>query len=375
MLNRGLWFWNAVLVAVGAADPVDVVGAFGAGEGGVHLLDVYPAVGHLRVAGFAGCCGVLAVAGMTGETTDALVNAYGSAVVAGTELRAVVIDRCDGISLRLARRVALVAEGLALVGADLYGARAVGELWKREQANREVHLLAAVKDCERICCGRRGGRDARRGLGLRRSFAVHLVAGHAGHRGLVREVGARDVPRAGGVLRLHEIAHGSVKVHAMAAQAVVHEAAISVVRGIGEDLCVGGAMRACLPGSVFVLMAFLAACGHREHVAVAQANCFRRIATEVNADMPQLGGEAGFVAIHACGGAVDRRVNSAGVCGHLMATGAALSALRGVVVGSAVDEGDRQCRNNGNSQGSKFDESHHERKAVPFQLRTNAAEA
>jgi len=43
-LNGSFEFWNAMLVAIGAADPVDVVGASGAGEGGVHLLDVDAAV-------------------------------------------------------------------------------------------------------------------------------------------------------------------------------------------------------------------------------------------------------------------------------------------------------------------------------------------
>jgi len=141
-----------MLVAIGAADPVDVVGASGAGEGGVHLLDVDAAVRHLRVAGLAGGCCVFVVAGMACETTDALVNADGSAIVAGAELRTVVIGRCDGISFRLAWRVALVAECLALVGADFYGPRAVGKFRESKLADSEVHLLAAVVDCERIGC-------------------------------------------------------------------------------------------------------------------------------------------------------------------------------------------------------------------------------
>ena len=141
-----------MLVAVSTADPVDVVGASGAGEGGVHLLDVDAAVRHLRVAGLAGGCCVFVVAGMACETTDALVNADGSAIVAGAELRIIVIGRCDGVGVGLARSVALVAECLALVGADFYSARAFGEIRESKLADSEVHLLAAVVDCERIGC-------------------------------------------------------------------------------------------------------------------------------------------------------------------------------------------------------------------------------
>ena len=91
MPGGDFWLGDAVLVAVGAADPVDVVRAFGIGEGGVHLLDINAAVGHLRVAGFAGCGCILVVAGVAGETTDAFVNSHGCAVVAGGDLRAPVI--------------------------------------------------------------------------------------------------------------------------------------------------------------------------------------------------------------------------------------------------------------------------------------------
>ena len=52
-MGDGVWFGGAMFMAVSAADPVNVVGAFGAGEGGVHLLNVDAAVGHLRVTGFA----------------------------------------------------------------------------------------------------------------------------------------------------------------------------------------------------------------------------------------------------------------------------------------------------------------------------------
>ena len=57
--RSGLLLRNAVLMAVSAFDPVNVVCARGAGEGRVHLLDVETAMGHLRVAGLAGGARVL----------------------------------------------------------------------------------------------------------------------------------------------------------------------------------------------------------------------------------------------------------------------------------------------------------------------------
>ena len=69
-------------MAVGATHPVNIVLAFSIGEGGVHLLHIDAAVGHLRVTCPAGCGGILAVSIVAGETTDAFVNARGCAVVA-----------------------------------------------------------------------------------------------------------------------------------------------------------------------------------------------------------------------------------------------------------------------------------------------------
>ncbi len=55
------------------------------------------------------------------------------------------------------------------------------------------------------------------------------------------------LPGTGGVLRLDEIADGSVEVHAVAAEAVVGETALGVMDRVGEDLRVGDAVRAGAP--------------------------------------------------------------------------------------------------------------------------------
>ena len=89
--DQRLWHWNAVLMAIGAADPMDVVSTPGAGEGRVHFLDVDAAVGHLRMAGFAGGGGVLVVSAVAGEAADAFMDADRGAVVPGADLRTPVI--------------------------------------------------------------------------------------------------------------------------------------------------------------------------------------------------------------------------------------------------------------------------------------------
>ncbi len=104
---------------------------------------------------------VLVVAVVTGEAAQAFVHAHGRAVVAGADLRTPVICRGGGRSFGLARRVALVAESLALVGTDCYGARSVPELRNRKQGCGEVQLLAAVEEGERIADRRARNGDAR----------------------------------------------------------------------------------------------------------------------------------------------------------------------------------------------------------------------
>ncbi len=111
----------------------------------------------------------------------------GRAVVAGSELRAPMICGGDGCSFGLARCVALVAEGLTLVGTDLYRAWSVPELRNRKQGCGEVQLLATVVEGNGVADWRGGDGDPRRWLGLRWAFAVQLVAGHAGDGWFVRK--------------------------------------------------------------------------------------------------------------------------------------------------------------------------------------------
>ena len=119
---------------------------------------------------------------------------------------------------------------------------------------------------------------------------MHLVACHARHRRLIGEIGAHDAPWTGGVLRLNKIADRAIEMHAMAAETIVHEPALSVVHRVGEDLRVGSAVRSGMPGCIFMLMAFLAVRGHRKNVDIAKADRLRSVAGEMDADVAQLGG-------------------------------------------------------------------------------------
>ena len=53
-----------MLMAIGAANPVNIVGTGRAGIGCVHLLHIKAAVRHLRMTGLARGSRVLAVAGV-----------------------------------------------------------------------------------------------------------------------------------------------------------------------------------------------------------------------------------------------------------------------------------------------------------------------
>ena len=97
-------------MAIRALYPMDVVLAGCAGKRSIHLLHIEPAVGHLRVTGFARSSRVLVVAGVAGEAAQAFMHTHRGAIVAGANLRAPLVGRCIGPCLKSARSVALVAK-------------------------------------------------------------------------------------------------------------------------------------------------------------------------------------------------------------------------------------------------------------------------
>src|SRR5581483_6349227 len=85
-------------------------------------------------------------------------------------------------------------------------------------------------------------------------------------------------PRARRVHRLHQVANTAFVIAAVAAQAIVHEQALRVVRLVDEDLRERGAMRARLPLREFLLVAALAAIHDGDDVDALQTNLLGDVA-------------------------------------------------------------------------------------------------
>ena len=113
--------------------------------------------------------------------------------------------------------------------------------------------------------------------------------------------------------------------HAVAAEAVVHEQAFAVVSGVSEYLREGGGVRACMPRCVLVLVTSLATGLHGDYILLAQDNLLGDAAGEVHAHMAKFGCQRCLVTLHAADRAVSGVVHGADQSRHLMATGAALA--------------------------------------------------
>lgn len=219
-------------------------------------------MGHLRMTVLARGKRALIVAGVTGEAAQAFVNAHRSAIVSRSHLRTPMIGGSSGACLRLPRGVALIAQTLTCVRTDFHGPGAVRELRKRERGGGEVHSFASIEDGKRRWDRGAGNRDARGWLRLWHAFVMHLVAGLAWHGWLLGKPRTRYVPRASGVLRLNQIAYRAVKMHAVTAEAILHQVTLAVVDRIGKYPAVCCTVRTGLPVGVFVLMALLATGRH-----------------------------------------------------------------------------------------------------------------
>src|SRR5438270_9573546 len=124
---------DAFGMAVSAFDGVDVMGTLEILECGIHLFHIQPAIRELWMARRARGASLLPMLFVTRQATQALVNAHRSAVI-----RRLHLSAC-------ARGMALVAQSLPLIGADLHQPRALIHLRQRQPADRYIFLLAAVE--------------------------------------------------------------------------------------------------------------------------------------------------------------------------------------------------------------------------------------
>ena len=103
-------------MAVGAFYRVDVVETLPVLERRVHGFNVEAAIGELRMTGGAARAGRLAVLFMARKAAQAFVDAQRRAIVTGADLS------------RGVGGVTLITKGLARVGTDFHGARALVHL-------------------------------------------------------------------------------------------------------------------------------------------------------------------------------------------------------------------------------------------------------
>src|ERR1035441_8793340 len=101
---------------------------------------------------------------------------------------------------------------------------------------------------------------------------MHLMAAQARDGRLVRQFGTQQTPRTPGIQRRHQVAYAAFKMHAVTAQAIVHQQTLPVVLFIEEQATVRGAVRPTLPLGELLPMARAAALHQARNIARAQTD-------------------------------------------------------------------------------------------------------
>ena len=230
---------------------------------------VEAAIRQLRMTVRARRTGLLAVLLMAGETTQPFVHADGCAVISGSNFKSGK------------RRMTLVTKRLARVRTDFDGPRLCAHPGQRKPLHGNVLEFPPIEERKRrpvyllgwTCVHRlHGGADQGRAL------TVHLVAGQARNGGAAGELRPPEAPGTSTVNGRHQLANSSLEVHAVAAQAVVHQELLPVVLLVQEDFRVSGAVRAGRPFGILLLVAIPAAVVHLQSVPGFQPDMFGQIA-------------------------------------------------------------------------------------------------
>lgn len=259
-------------MAIDALHRVDVMRAIRRPEGRIHGLNVQAAVGKLGMACGARRLGFLAVPLMAGKAADPLVDSDGRAIISATEL-------CAGHG-----RVALIAERLARIGADLCSGLAVmyggqGELFKGYGIQ-----FAAVKQGQRRSAHRflrtRSLSRARKQI----ARAMNLVARNTRNGRFFHQSGIAQRPRPFRIRGCDQVANPAFEMHAMTTQAIIGQVPPLIMSFVQENLRIGHSMRSCRPIRIFLLVASLAPRGHLLYVIGLEMDLFRNVSTQVGED-------------------------------------------------------------------------------------------
>lgn len=113
---------------------------------------------------------------------------------------------------------------------------------------------------------------------------MNLVTGQARNRGLLGESDIAELPWTGGVEWCDQVAHRTLKMHAMATETIVHQDFAMIVFSVEENAAVGGAVCAGTPVGGFGLMALFAAIDHFQDVGGAESWSFGNFAAKMRDD-------------------------------------------------------------------------------------------
>lgn len=136
-------------MAVGALDPMDIVGALWIEVRRVHFFYIEFAFALGRVTGGARSASVFIVPVMTGDATESFMNAGGCAVVTCPDLRTPVMVGGNRTSFGNAWTVALVAHRLPRICAHLHQASTILQLRNVKRRGCEMDALTPIEECKR----------------------------------------------------------------------------------------------------------------------------------------------------------------------------------------------------------------------------------
>jgi hypothetical protein len=258
---------------------MDIVLAGSIFERRAHFLDRNAAVRELGMTGGAGSSRPLSVLEMAGKAAQAFVHADGSTVIARMHL------------MGGDRSVALIAERLPLVGAELYDTRSLQHCGEWQLSDCDMGQFPAIEKSKRRSIDlllRTGKALVEFRFRQRHALAVKLMTRETRHHGLFGELRLPQVPGSVGADRDHQIADPAMKVHGVTAQAVIRQKLPLIMVGVQKDVAVRRAVPARAPFGKFLLMTFLAPCHHLQHVFDLQQRPFRRFPTQVNKNAPHV---------------------------------------------------------------------------------------